>query len=220
LERALTGEVIQLNEPAHVLSSTSISLNWTILKSASLIEGFHIKYKPIGAKHPYKTLAIKDKHKRSAVLTHLAKFTPYEILIEPFSGPIRGSESNIVQAKTLEDLPTQSPLDLDVQLDSITSMSVKWQPPPANHMNGVILGYKISCIANETKFSLNLNTNSTTRAIIIGNLIKDMKYCVQVAAFTKKGTGPFTVHKCLVMSKSFPGKFGDHKESSWTGQVS
>lgn len=203
LERALTGEVVILNEPAHVLSSTSISITWKILKSASLIEGFYIKYKPIGAKSPYEIITINDKYKKSAVLVDLNKFTPYEILVEPFSGPIRGSESNVLQAKTLEDIPSKSPVNLSVELDSVTSMSIKWQSPPLDHMNGVILGYKISCIANETKFSLNLNTNSTTRAIIVGNLIKDMRYCVQVAAFTRKGTGPFTVHKCIEMSNSF-----------------
>ena len=71
LEKALTGEVVQLNEPADVLSSTSINITWKILKSGNLIEGFTIKYKPIGSKE-YK-------------IETITKFTPYEILIEPFS---------------------------------------------------------------------------------------------------------------------------------------
>lgn len=202
LERALTGEVVQLHEPAHVLSSSSISITWEILKSASLVEGFYVKYKPIGSRAPYHTLTINDKYKSAAVLSNLEKFTSYEILVEPFSGPITGSESNILQAKTLEDIPSHSPTALTVELDSVTSMAIKWQPPPADQLNGVIIGYKISCLANETKFSLNLNTNATTRAIIVGNLIKDMKYCVKVAAFTKKGTGPFTTQQCVEMSES------------------
>ena len=187
LERALTGEVVQLNEPAHVLSSTSISISWKILKSAGLIEGFYIKYKPIGSKLPYQVITINDKLKSSTVLINLKKFMTYEVLIEPFSGGIKGSESNVLQTKTLEDLPSHSPVKLSVDLDSLTSMGIKWQRPPLEHMNGVVLGYKISCVANETKYSLNLKANSTTRAIIVGNLIKNMKYCVQVAAFTRKG---------------------------------
>lgn len=195
--------MVQLNEPAHVLSSTSISISWKILKSAGLIEGFYIKYKPIGSKAPYQVITFNDKHKSSTVLINLEKFTTYEVLVEPFSGGIKGSESNVLQAKTLEDLPSHSPVNLSVELDSVTSMSIKWQRPPLEHMNGVVLGYKISCMANETKYSLNLKANSTTRAIIVGNLIENMKYCVQVAAFTKKGTGPYTVRKCLTMSSSF-----------------
>jgi hypothetical protein len=203
LEKALTGEVIQLNDPAEVLSSTSINVTWKILKSANLIEGFYLKYKPIGSKD-YKVETISDAITKQHyyVLHNLHKFTPYEILMEPFSGSISGSESNIVQVKTLDDVPSQSPINLNAELDSLTSMSIKWQPPPLNHMNGVINGYKISCIANETKYSLNLNTNATTRAIILGNLIEGMKYCVKVAAFTKKGTGPYTTPKCIEMSTS------------------
>ena len=196
LEKALTGEVVLLNEPAQVLSSTAFNISWKVLKSAGLIEGFYIKYKPIGAK-TYQTETVSDKHITAFVLKNLSKFTPYEILIEPFSGTITGSESNVLQAKTLEDIPSQSPINLSVELDSPKSMSIKWQPPPISHMNGVVLGYKLLCVANETKFNLNLNTNATTRAIIVGNLVKDMRYCVKVAAFTKKGTGPYTTLKCI-----------------------
>ena len=58
-------------------------------------------------------------------------------------------------------------------------MSIKWQPPPINHMNDVINGYKISCLANKTKYNINLNTYATTRAINnCGNLIEYMKYCI------------------------------------------
>ena len=43
--------------------------------------------------------------------------------------------------------------------------------PPARHVLHVC--GKISCVANETRFNLNLNTNSTTRAIILGNLVEN-----------------------------------------------
>jgi len=201
LEKALTGEVIQLNEPAEVLSSSAINITWKILKSANLIEGLYLKYKPIGSKE-YRVETITEIKRNSYVIQNLHKFTPYEILLEPFSGLISGSESNVVQAKTLDDIPSQSPINLIVEIDSLNSMSIKWQPPPINHMNGVINGYKISCLANETKYNINLNTNATTRAIIVGNLIEDMKYCIKVAAFTKKGTGPYTAPKCVEITSN------------------
>jgi hypothetical protein len=52
--------------------------------------------------------------------------------------------------------------------------------------------FKINCIANETKFNIFLNTNSSTRGIVLGNLVEGMKYCVRVAAYTRVGSGPFT----------------------------
>ncbi len=100
-------------------------------------------------------------------------------------------------------------------MESKTSLTIKWQPPPYTSLNGIILGYrvglrssstrrcalflnksyfpkKINCIANETKFNIFLNTNASTRGIILGNLVEDMKYCVKVAAYTKVGSGPFS----------------------------
>jgi hypothetical protein len=63
---------------------------------------------------------------------------------------------------------------------------------------------KINCISNETKYNIHLNTNSTTRAIILENLIEGMKYCVKVAGYTKVGTGPFTQpFKCIEMGIDF-----------------
>lgn len=201
LEKALTGEIIQLNEPPEIISSTSINITWKIFKSEFLIEGFYIKYKPIGSKS-YLTHTLLGNREKHFVLKNLQKFTTYEILIEPFSGLIKGSESNIAQAKTKEDTPTQSPINLNVEIDTLNSISIKWQPPPFSHMNGIILGYKIVCLTNETKLNLNLNTNATTRAIILGNLIQELKYCIKVAAYTRIGTGPFTTSKCIEMTSA------------------
>lgn len=199
IEKALTGEIIQLNEPPEILSSTSLNITWKLFKSVYLIQGFYIKYKPIGSRD-YQTETLNSNKQNFYVLNNLAKFTAYEILVEPFSGSIKASESNVIQAKTKEDIPSHSPVNLLVDIDSLQSISIKWQPPPQNHMNGIILGYKINCLANETKFNLNLNTNSTTRAIILGNLIENMKYCIKVAAYTKIGVGPYTAAKCVEMT--------------------
>jgi hypothetical protein len=201
LEKALTGEVIQLNEPAEVLSSTSINITWKISKSAFLIEGFRVKYKPIGSKE-YQVETINDNKRTNHVLVKLQKYTTYEILVEPFSGSIIGSESNVVQAKTKDDLPTHSPVGLLVHMESVNSISIKWQPLPDQHANGIILGYKITCTTNETKYNLNINTNSTTRGIILTSLQEGIIYCIKVAAYNRLGSGPYTSQKCVELIKS------------------
>jgi roundabout axon guidance receptor 2 len=204
LEKALTGEVIHLIEPVDVLSSTSINITWKILKSAYLIEGFLLKFKSIGARE-YQTekLVLNNKNYQNFhVLNNLQKNTMYEFLMEPYAGSIRGSESNIVQARTREDTPSQSPSNLHVDMNSLNSLSIKWQSVPSSHQNGIIQGYKIVSQANETKFNLNLNTNSTTRAIIIANLVENMRYCIKIAAYTKIGQGPYTGSKCVEMTSA------------------
>jgi hypothetical protein len=204
LEKALSGQIIEIVEPALAITSTSIEIRWKILKSAFLIEGFLIKYKATGNEQSnYKIENIKSINKEinSFLLKNLNKFTTYEISIVPYSGIVQGTESKIVQVKTLEDLPTHYPLNLDVNMESETSMSIKWQPPPFHHTNGIITGYKIICKAtNDTRHSLNLKTNSTTRAIIVGNLLQDLTYCIKVAAYNNKGLGPFTDSQCIAMT--------------------
>ncbi len=196
LEKALTGEIVQLNDPPQVLGSSSINVTWRVLKSAYLIEGFYLKYKAIGAKE-YQTQKVANKQVNSHVLVNLHKFTSYEFLIEPYAGAIRGSESNIVQARTAEDAPSHSPNTIHVEIASLTSLSIKWQPPPSNHMNGVIIGYKVSCAGNDTKSSITVNTNSTSRSIMIANLAEYTKYCVRVAAYTRAGAGPYSSPRCV-----------------------
>lgn len=202
IEKELIGEVIQLNENAQVLSSTAINITWKLFKPSNLIEGFYVKYKPVGTAGDYQVQTVPNAHHRRQfyVLDGLKKFTTYEILVEPFSGQIRATESNVIQAKTREDVPSHSPTSLQIHMDSLTSILIKWQPPPYEHMNGIILGYKINCLTNETKFNLNLNTNASTRAIILGNLIENMSYCVKVAAYTRPGIGPFTRLECIEMT--------------------
>lgn len=55
-------------------------------------------------------------------------------------------------------------------------------------------------MTNETRFNLNLNTNASTRAIILGNLIENMSYCIKVAAYTRVGLGPYTRLECVEMT--------------------
>lgn len=203
LEKALTGEIVQLTEPVQVLSSTSVNITWKVLKSAYLIEGFYLKYKPVGSGKEYHTEKLKNKqHVTSHLVTNLHKYTMYEFLVEPFAGEIRGSESNLVQCRTGEDVPSHAPLALQIEMNTLSSITIRWQPPTLNQLNGVLQGFKIVCLANETRFNVNVNANASNRAILLGNLVENMRYCVRVAALTRVGIGPYTASKCVEMTSS------------------
>jgi roundabout axon guidance receptor 2 len=126
------------------MSSTSINITWKLFKPSSLLEGYYIKFKPVGTKeYQIETVSNSNNRRNYYVLTNLKKFTTYEILVEPYRGQLKASESNVIQAKTKEDLPSHSPVSLQIHMDSLTSILIKWQPPPQEHMNGIILGYKV-----------------------------------------------------------------------------
>ena len=103
IEKELNGDLIQFNDVStDSLTSTSVNVTWRVFKSASLIDGFRIRYRPVGISE-YKTEIISESKKRSALVNGLLKFTAYEMSIEPFSGEIFGSESNTIQFKTKDD---------------------------------------------------------------------------------------------------------------------
>ena len=54
-------------------------------------------------------------------------------------------------------------------------------------------------MANETRFHVNITTNSSTQGIVLGNLIEGMTYRIQVAAFTRVGMGNRTMPKSVTL---------------------
>ena len=103
IEQELSGDVIQLVDPMlDSIASSSVNVTWKVFKSAYLIEGFRVKYRPVGGKE-FKSEIVSDPKKRWIVLQNMLKFTTYEITIEPFSGEIFGAESNLIQVKTKDD---------------------------------------------------------------------------------------------------------------------
>ena len=121
---------------------------------------------------------------------------------------ISGVESNVVEARTSESTPSHAPLALHTGVHGPRALAIKWQPPPLAHMRGIIVGYRLHCSAlnanlssgGSSSSSVQLTTNASTRAIIIGNLLAEARYCVRVAAMTRVGLGPFTTPACVHMS--------------------
>ncbi|RNA19724.1 roundabout -like protein [Brachionus plicatilis] len=219
---SLSGQIVQLHEPAQVLTATSINITWTLFASAHLVQGFYVKYKPVGSTSDYVVEDLATAKFNHYVLNNLKKFTTYEILLEPYSGSHRADPSNTIQAKTLPDTPSSAPLNLHIQLVNSHSLSIKWRAPPAHTLNGIVTGYRVQCAAaNHTAHTLNLNTNATTRAILLANLITDVNYCVKVAAYNKVGTGPYTSVECVRMTVDDLAPMGRFVQQSWfVGAVS
>ena len=89
-------------------------------------------------------------------------------------------------------VPSQPPQNVTVAKDNSTSTSlfIHWRPVPANHQNGVILGYRVlyrrSWKLDKLK-SRNVSALSTT--VELKNLSKYTEYDITVLAYTSKGNG-------------------------------
>ena len=79
-------------------------------------------------------------------------------------------------------------------VNSSTSISVFWNPPPFSDQNGVITGYEVN-FANVNRSNIvskeMINGNITT--VTFTNLKEFEVYSITIAASTSVGRGPFSV---------------------------
>ena len=77
------------------------------------------------------------------ILRNLEEFTTYEVKVQPFYFSVRGLASETFKAKTFEDVPSTPPQQLVVRVDSLSAITITWNPPPDNDHNGELRGYKV-----------------------------------------------------------------------------
>ena len=89
-------------------------------------------------------------------------------------------------------VPSEAPISFNVIVQTSTSVTASWQPPPAHARNGRI-GFKLFYQKKEdSKDSPTVLTftSSSTLATILSGLNEFTKYEFQVLAFTSVGDGP------------------------------
>ncbi|KAJ8974901.1 hypothetical protein NQ317_015290, partial [Molorchus minor] len=126
---------------------------------------------------------------KSYIVTNLKKFTKYEFFIAPFYKSVEGQPSNSRVAQTLEDIPSAPPDGVTAGVFNDTAGWVRWSPPPPQHCNGIIIGYKIQIKGNIVR---SMTMNASTTSILISNLTSGGMYNAKVAALTIAGQGPYS----------------------------
>ena len=92
----------------------------------------------------------------------------------------------------LSPVPSKPPQNVTVAKDNSTSTSlfIHWRPVPANHQNGIILGYRImykKSAGEDTLETKNVSARTTTTEL--KNLTKFTEYSITILAYTSKGNG-------------------------------
>ncbi|KAJ7382731.1 hypothetical protein OS493_033016 [Desmophyllum pertusum] len=86
-------------------------------------------------------------------------------------------------------VPTSFPLNVKGFLDSSEKIIVTWEPVPAEHHHGIILGYHVMYGAQNSKLQ-QMTVNAYNLSAALPNLEKYMLYVIAVTAFTSVGQGP------------------------------
>ncbi|KAM8711248.1 hypothetical protein ACLKA7_000395 [Drosophila subpalustris] len=202
----LTGKVVELID-ASAVNASAVRLDWMLHVSDSekFVEGLHIRYRDATSHSTqYKVITVLDASSESHVVANLRKYTKYEFFLTPFYETIEGQPSNSKMVTTYEDVPSAPPDNIQIGMYNLTAGWVRWTPPPSQHHNGNLYGYKIEVSAGNTmKVLANMTLNATTTSVLLNNLTTTAVYSVRLNAFTKAGDGPYSKPKSLYMDPTY-----------------
>ncbi|TRY72933.1 hypothetical protein DNTS_001127, partial [Danionella cerebrum] len=204
VQKELGEVIVRLHNPV-VLSPTTIQVTWTVDRQSQFIQGYRVLFRQMsGLSSPgaWQSQDVKVPSERSMVLSALKKGIVYEIKVRPYFNEFQGMDSESRTARTTEEAPSAAPQQvtvLTVGSQNSTSISISWDPPPAEHQNGIIQEYKIWCLGNESRFHVNKTVDAAIRSVVVGGLQAGVQYQVEVAASTSAGVGEF---RDVVMSRN------------------
>lgn len=91
----------------------------------------------------------------------------------------------------LFSVPSRPPINMTAFNTSSTSINVTWEPVPDDHVNGIVLGYRLFYKQADKAIDdfSNLTVNSTVFSIELESLEFYTKYELQLLAFTVVGDG-------------------------------
>ncbi|GLG97679.1 Hemolin [Gryllus bimaculatus] len=195
----LSAKVVTLRD-VQPLNSTAVRLLWDILSGEGYVEGLYVRFRDLsGGSQKYNMVTVLNAGATSYAVTNLRKYTKYEFFLVPFYKSVEGQPSNTKNVQTLEDVPSAPPDNIQVGMINTTAAYVKWSSPPPAHHNGVLLGYKIQVKGNGTKVLAQMTLNASTTSVLLNNLTTGGAYTARVAAYTRRGLGPFSSPVSLIM---------------------
>ena len=202
-EQQSTDELVRLLEPIST-QETSVTLAWTLLQPNQLIDRFSISIKTEKDLNERTETIVNKNNVTSYTITNLRSNTDYSVRLIPMNSLTNriGRASNTILVRTLESIPSSSPVDVHVDLTTVTSLSIRWSPPVDYEQNGQIVAYKVNCLGpNETSSIRLLNISADAKGLHIKSLMENVQYCISVAARTRLGYGPYSQPICVTMSK-------------------
>ncbi|XP_017138771.1 Down syndrome cell adhesion molecule-like protein Dscam2 isoform X4 [Drosophila miranda] len=195
-----------LNLSARPLSSTELLISWVAplpeLRHGD-IQGYNVGYKLASSGNTaYNFTSVSgdgDGGSGELLLSGLAKFARYNVVVQAFNQVGPGPLSEPSAAQTMEDVPSRPPEDVRCAALSSQSLQVSWQPPPIYHTNGLLQGYKLvfEPIMDDILPSKDEVESRKTTALtmVLTGLRKYTNYSIQVLAHTRMGDG--SVSKAL-----------------------
>ncbi|XP_078254926.1 tyrosine-protein kinase Mer isoform X2 [Rhinoraja longicauda] len=110
--------------------------------------------------------------------------------------------SSTIQAKTTEGVPTAPPGNVSV-CENSTSLTVEWVAPPDEEVHGVLLGYVLTYDWDGSQSPIIKRLAQDGGQIYtIHDVATNVRYKVQVAAFTRTGVGPYSKPQHVIIARN------------------
>ncbi|XP_006991239.1 roundabout homolog 4 isoform X3 [Peromyscus maniculatus bairdii] len=200
----------------------AVWLSWKVSGPAAPAESYTALFRaqrdPGGQGSPWTEVLLGGL--QSAKLGGLRWGQDYEFKVRPSSGRARGPDSNVLLLRLPEQVPSAPPQEVTLKPGN-SSVLVSWAPPPTENHNGVIRGYQVWNLGNNTSFpAANWTVVGEQTQLEISTRVPG-SYCVQVAAVTGAGAGEPSSPVCLLLEQAMEQSAQDpSKHASWTlGQL-
>ncbi|XP_077161595.1 roundabout homolog 4 isoform X2 [Paroedura picta] len=173
-----------------VSSAPAAHLHWKVMPTAQHIDGYMVLYRTL---FPVSTHWAEWNVPRDhrAIVPALERGYKYEFKVQPYSGKLHGLESNTRHLWIPEEAPSAAPQGISITASQggNGTVIVFWEPPPHDAHNGIIKGYQVWFLGNETHGGSNRTVDGGTRSLEATGLGYWLKYCVRVAAINGAGVG-------------------------------
>ncbi|XP_076034195.1 cell adhesion molecule Dscam1-like isoform X3 [Oratosquilla oratoria] len=211
------------------ISSTSLRVTWqppdtSMSHRASL--GYYVGYKVTNSSEPFRYQTLEPSatalYRPETTLNSLQKFTSYRVTVQAFNAAGAGPRTELVEAMTEEDVPSEPPRDVQCTSLSSTSLHVRWTRPPVSAIHGVLQGYKVIYRpVHPKKFFHPDDLSEKTVVTLMAPLLvleRYTNYSVTVAAFTRRGDGVRSDPVYCITMEDIPGPVEAVKALSVDGQ--
>ncbi|PVD36565.1 hypothetical protein C0Q70_03550 [Pomacea canaliculata] len=178
-----------VNLVATPLSSSAIYVHWGVPQEPKGdISHYSLVYYQVGSTGETEIQVQATEH----TLSNLNAFQEYSVRVVAHNQIGPGMSTAEVVARTFSTTPTATPENFTLEVTSATRIVVRWQPPPPETQNGIIVGYKIRFRAQGDRGGDTVVTDGNRNTYVLTDLEKGTIYRVRISAMTVNGSGPMT----------------------------
>ncbi|XP_062894360.1 roundabout homolog 1 isoform X3 [Mobula hypostoma] len=176
-------------------SSSHVRLHWKVISPSQYIEGFNVLFRSLmPLSSGWMLQQVANPVEEDTVLATLKRGYKYEFKVQAYNRKFCSPDSNTRHGRIPEEVPDAPPHSVIIATTESRndSILVSWKPPPPESHNGIIKGYKVWCLGNDTQHHRNWTVNSSTHQLEIPTMNSGIEYRVQIAAINGAGVGVHT----------------------------